>query len=188
MKKNIFILISVIILFFVISVLFKSQFYHFLPYKEIDSKIANELFALGKESLKSLDVPIASIILYDNKIIGRGYNTVLRDSSAGGHAEINALSDAIKHLGFKKFNELNRDSLILISSFEPCEMCKGAIQLYNIKYVYFLKGKSFITWMKNFYKDFQYETKKYKAGSEFLQDSLFSFHPYYGTPQEKLIP
>lgn len=45
-----------------------------------------------------------------------------------------------------------------------------------------------MTWMKNFYKDFLYETNKYKAGSEFIQDSLFSLHPYYGTPKEKLIP
>lgn len=188
MKKSILLIISLIILVFLISVLFKSQFYHFLPDKEIDEKINYDLFSLGKQSLKSLDVPVASIILYNNKIIGKGYNTVIRDSSAGEHAEINAISDAIKHVGFKKFNELNRDSLVLISSFEPCEMCKGAIQLYNIKYVYFLKGKPLTSWMKNLYRDFLYETNKYKAGSDFIQDSLFSLHPYFGTPEEKLIP
>ena len=167
---------------------FKSQFYHLAPEVKINNNIKAELFELGKESLKSSDAPVASVIIYNDSVIGRGYNTVLRDTLAGGHAEINAISDAIKHVGIKKFNELNRASLILISTFEPCMMCKGAIQLYKIKHVYFLKSKSPFFWIKNFYSELLYEKNKRKTGPEILQDSLFRLHPYYNTVKEDLIP
>jgi tRNA(Arg) A34 adenosine deaminase TadA len=188
MKKKIFVSVTIILVLFVLLILFKSQFYRLTPEININNRIKAELFELGKKSLKSLDVPVASVIIYNDSIIGRGYNTVLRDTSAGGHSEINAISDAIKHLGIKKFNELNRDSLILISTFEPCMMCMGAIELYKIKHVFFLKGKSPFLWVKNSFGDLLYEKNKQKTGPEILQDSLFRLHPYYNTMKEDMIP
>ncbi len=188
MKKSLPIFIAAILFLLLISINIESQFYHLFPEKKINNNIKSELFELGKESIKSLDVPVAAVILYNNRIIGRGYNTVLRDTSAGGHAEINAITDAIKNVGIRRFNELNRDSLVLISSFEPCLMCKGAIQLYKIKHVFFLKGKSTIHWMKNSYGELLYEINKRKTEPEILQDSLFNLYPKYGTSKENRFP
>lgn len=188
MKKTLLIFITAILFLLLVSIILETQIYHLFPEKKIDNNIKSELFELGKESIKSLDVPVAAVIIYNNRIIGKGYNTVLRDTSAGGHAEINAITDAIKNVGIRRFNELNRDSLVLISSFEPCLMCKGAIQLYKIKHVLFLKSKSLIHWMGNSYGELLYEINKRKTDMEILQDSLFNLYPKYNTSGEKRFP
>ncbi|HXD93649.1 MAG TPA: deaminase, partial [Bacteroidia bacterium] len=65
-----------------------------------------------------------------------------RDTNIGGHAEINAISNTIKNIGTQNFNQLNRDSLILITTFEPCLMCRGAIIENRIKHIEFIKEKT----------------------------------------------
>ena len=163
----------------IIILLFKSQVFRLSSSDEINRTHKIELTQLALKSLKSNDVPVSSILLYNNKIIGSGFNTVYKDTSAGGHAEINAISDAIKKYGFNEFLNLNRDSLILISTFEPCPMCIGAIQEYKIKQVKFLKEKTITHWLKRELGDLLYEIKKQKIEPGSLQDSLFRLHPGY---------
>jgi tRNA(Arg) A34 adenosine deaminase TadA len=114
-----------------------------------------------------------------DSILSAGYNTVYRDSSAGGHAEINAISNAIHRIGFDTFSKLDKQKLILVSTFEPCMMCKGALIEYDIRKVYFMKGKGLFHWLKNDAKTIRYELGKAKTGEEGLQDSLFNLHPKY---------
>lgn len=147
------------------------------PSESVSTENQDELTKLGILALSSGDVPVASIILYKNKIIGSGFNTVYRDKNAAGHAEINAINDAINHSSFAAFSALNRDSLFLISTFEPCPMCKAAIQEYRIKYVRFFKAKSVSSWFMKYAGDLLYELNKRKTGNSALQDSLFSKHP-----------
>ncbi len=85
------------------------------------------LAELGAAAAADLDVPVAALLVHDGTIIGRGRNTVLRDGNAGGHAEINAISDALRTLGPAGLDALDRDKLVLLTTFEPCAMCRGAI-------------------------------------------------------------
>src|ERR1700748_2807578 len=115
MKKSSLLFLSFVTLIAVLFILlFQSKIY--MLHKKIPLTTANQnlLINLALEALKTKEVPVASLILYGGKVIGQGYNTVMRDTNIGGHAEINAISHAIKNVGVKKFNELNRDSLILI--------------------------------------------------------------------------
>lgn len=137
------------------------------------------LLALAKLSLESLDVPIGALLLYENKIIGEGYNTVLRTSDAGGHAEINAISDAIKRLGIDRFSSLDRSSLFLVTTFEPCLMCVGAFINYNIKQIYFLKRKDFLYLSKEGARFIRYYFRRGKLKHTGEQDALFEQHPHY---------
>ena len=73
----------------------------------------------------------------------------------------------------------DRKDLILVSTFEPCMMCRGALIEYNIMRVYFLKGKGPWHWLKNDLKILRYEWMKEDAEGEALQDSLFMLHPLY---------
>ena len=130
-------------------------------------------------ALKSEDVPVGALLLYNDTILSTGYNTVLRDSNAGGHAEINAISNAVRQIGFSSFSKLDRKKLILVSTFEPCMMCRGAIIEYNIRHVYFLKGKGLFHWLKNDAKQLRYEWNTSQAEGKELQDSLFLLHPKY---------
>ncbi len=163
-------------IFFVVSI-FKSQYYKLFGDQEIKNYYKETLSDLAKEALRTGDVPISAIVVYNNAIIGRGYNTVSRNYDAGGHAEINAISEAIKNEGLENFMNLNRDSLLLISTYEPCPMCKGAIELYKIKHVEFLKSKSIISWLNSSLGDLFYEFHKRQMQPSQLQDALFEMYP-----------
>jgi len=173
------ILFLLLLIFFIVSV-FKTEYFIFSGKHRIKPDVQIKLKQLGEEALKTKDVPVSALLIYKNDVIGRGYNTVLRNFNAGGHAEINAISDALKNLGFEKFKNLNRDSLVLISTLEPCAMCKGAIELYRIKFVKFLKPKPLLSSLGSTYGDYLYEYHKRQAEPSSLQDSLFKKHPEFG--------
>ena len=154
-------------------------FYKLKKTKEVSPALKNQLIELGAKSLLNLDVPVGAIITYNDSIIGTGYNTVLKDSVAFGHAEINAMTMALKKLGFKKFNELDRNKLQLYTTLEPCEMCRGALIEYRIKKVHFMKPKSMHYWWKERNWELVYEYNKSQLSGENLQDSLLFKHPLY---------
>jgi tRNA(adenine34) deaminase len=84
-----------------------------------------------KEAKKAYDadeVPIGSVLVFENKIIARGYNQVetLKDSTA--HAEIICLTS-----GFNYFNDWRLNKTTLYCTLEPCIMCAGAIILARVE-------------------------------------------------------
>lgn len=175
--KNISIYLSIIFFLLIAVVSFRTQFYKISSNKKLINVYRKELDGIGQSALTSQDLPISAILVYNFEIIGRGHNTIMRDSDAGGHAIINAISDAISHVGMERFNYLSRDSMKIISSYEPCEMCKGAMIEYNIKSIEFLKSKPFAYWLEEQYKDLKYELSKQKLEGDELQDSLFRLLP-----------
>ncbi|MBI9072804.1 MAG: nucleoside deaminase [Melioribacteraceae bacterium] len=93
------------------------------------------MYAALTEAEKALDneeVPIGAVVVYKNKVIGRGYNQteMLKDPTA--HAEMLALTSASNYLKSKNLNECD-----LYVTVEPCVMCTGALMLSKIKNVFF---------------------------------------------------
>ena len=84
------------------------------------------------KAFKQDEVPIGAVILYNDKIIGRGYNQVeqLKDSTA--HAEIISITSAANSLNDWRLN----DASIYVTK-EPCLMCFGAILNSRIKNIYY---------------------------------------------------
>lgn len=78
-------------------------------------KQARKAYALG-------EVPIGCVIVYQNKIIGRGYNRRNTDKNTLCHAEITAIKKASKVMGDWRLEECT-----LYVTLEPCQMCSGAI-------------------------------------------------------------
>lgn len=74
------------------------------------------------------EVPIGSVVVYNNEIIGRGHD--LRESlcDASAHAEILAMREAAKHLQDWRLNDAT-----LYVTVEPCAMCAGAIVQFRIQ-------------------------------------------------------
>ena len=163
------------LLFFILQ----TQLFRFHPVQKLSANFEQELISLGALALSSEDIPVGAILTYKDEIIGRGFNTVLRDQNIAGHAEINAINDAINNLGYDTFWALDKSNLTIISTYEPCEMCKGTFVHYRIGKVQFLKDKSLNRWIKNDAAGMKYEMDKRQISRKNIQDSLFRLHPHY---------
>ncbi len=76
---------------------------------------AKKAYALG-------EVPIGCVIVYEGRIIGRGYNRRNTDKNTLAHAEITAIKKASKKIG-----DWRLEGCSLYVTLEPCQMCAGAI-------------------------------------------------------------
>lgn len=172
-----------IILSFSAGVLITLVVLYLLPlqyklHQHIDLKSYSHLLqSLGKKSILTKDVPVAALLVYNDSIIGEGFNTVYRDTEPAGHAEINAIHDCLKRFGFKQFNALDRTKLKLISTFEPCQMCRGAMEEYNIKECIFDLPKTLNEKNKAYRKELILQYKMKETGNGRLQYELFKLHP-----------
>ncbi len=87
-----------------------------------DEKYMREAIRLAKKAYANGDVPIGCVIVYGDKIIGRGYNKRNKDKTALAHAEILAIKKASKVIG-----DWRLEDCTLYVTLEPCQMCAGAI-------------------------------------------------------------
>lgn len=85
------------------------------------------------------EVPVGAVIIFENKIIGRGYNQVETLKDASAHAEMIALSAAYNYFG-----DWRLENCTLFCTLEPCAMCAGALVLSRIeRIVYGAKDPKF---------------------------------------------
>lgn len=133
----------------------------------------------GLKALETRDIPVAAFLLYKGKVMGLGHNEVEKNQNLGMHAEIMALSDAWFRLGKAQFQELDPDSLVLYTSLEPCQMCRGAMVEYGIKNVVFLKSKGFSERLSKSKNLFGHYFRRRALKDNGLQDSLLRLHPDY---------
>lgn len=96
-----------------------------------EEKYMKEAIKQAKKALALDEVPIGCIIVYEDKIIARGYNRRLTDKNTLSHAELNAIRKASKKLG-----DWRLDDCEMYITLEPCQMCAGAIVQSRIKKVY----------------------------------------------------
>jgi len=92
----------------------------------------------AKKGLSEGGIPIGAILVLDGKIIGRGHNKRIQNSSAILHAEMDCLENA----GRLSAHEYKRATLY--STLSPCDMCSGAVLLYGIKRVVIGENQTFI--------------------------------------------
>ena len=87
-----------------------------------DIKYMREAIRQAKKAYQNGDVPIGCVIVYEDKIIGRGYNRRNKDKTTLAHAEILAIKKASKVIGDWRLEECR-----MYVTLEPCQMCAGAI-------------------------------------------------------------
>ena len=68
------------------------------------------------------EVPVGAIVVYQDQIIGRGFNAPISRQDPSAHAEIQAIRDAAQRLGNYRLVDCD-----LYVTLEPCSMCAGAI-------------------------------------------------------------
>ncbi|WP_367670478.1 tRNA adenosine(34) deaminase TadA [Sodalis-like secondary symbiont of Drepanosiphum platanoidis] len=87
---------------------------------------------LSLNAKKNNEVPVGSIIVLNNNIIGKGYNSSIKNNDPTAHAEILALRQAGKKI--KNYRLINS---VIYVTIEPCLMCIGAIINARIKRLVF---------------------------------------------------
>lgn len=87
-----------------------------------DEKYMKEAIKQAKKAYALGEVPIGCVIVYQDRIIGRGYNRRNTDRNTLAHAEITAINKASKALKDWRLEECT-----LYVTLEPCQMCAGAI-------------------------------------------------------------
>ena len=91
----------------------------------------------AKKGLEEGGIPIGSVLVIDNKIVGRGHNRRVQNSSTILHAEM----DCIENAGRLKASDYKR--AVLYSTLSPCDMCSGTVLLYKIPKVIIGENKTF---------------------------------------------
>ena len=94
--------------------------------------IEDQLEKLINKAIKKQEVPIAALIVYNNKIIASAYNKVNKKNNIMNHAEIIVINKCMKKLKNWRLNNCE-----LYITLEPCSMCKEIIKKCRIKNVYY---------------------------------------------------
>ena len=82
--------------------------------------------AEARQGLAEGGIPIGSVLVLDDEIIGRGHNRRVQKESAILHAEMDCLENA----GRLTARDYQRSTLY--STLSPCDMCSGTALLYKI--------------------------------------------------------
>ena len=80
----------------------------------------------AKLGLDEGGIPIGSVLVIDNAIVGRGHNRRVQKSSPILHAEMDCLENAGRLLA------RDYQRAVLYSTLSPCDMCSGTALLYRI--------------------------------------------------------
>ena len=101
-------------------------------FSEIDYNFMLAALTEAEKALAEDEVPIGAVIVYKNKIIGKGFNQVEMLKDATAHAEMLAITAAANYL-----QSPHLDGCSLYVTAEPCIMCTGAAIMARINTIYF---------------------------------------------------
>ena len=100
-------------------------------------KFLEAAIAEAKNGLKEGGIPIGSVLVIDNKIVGRGHNRRVQNSSAILHAEMDFFENA------GRLSTSDYKKATLYSTLSPCDMCSGTALLYKIPKIVIGENKTF---------------------------------------------
>ena len=87
-----------------------------------DTEFMQAALKEARAAAEAGEVPIGSVIVYENKIIARAGNRTIRNNDPTAHTEILVIREAARILGNYRLA-----GTTLYVTLEPCSMCAGAI-------------------------------------------------------------
>lgn len=99
----------------------------------MNDKFMNYALKEAQKAYNKMDVPVGCVIVYNGKIIARGYNKREKDQNVIKHAEIEAIDKACKALKSWRLNDCT-----IYTTLFPCPMCASAIQQSRISKLVYL--------------------------------------------------
>ncbi len=94
--------------------------------------------AEAEQGLAEGGIPIGSVLSVDSEIVGRGHNQRVQKGSPILHGEM----DALENGGRLKPAAYRRSTMY--TTLSPCQMCTGAILLYEIPRVVIGENRTFL--------------------------------------------
>ena len=91
-----------------------------------------EALKLARTAYQAGEIPVGALVVWDNKIIARGYNQVEQLNDSTAHAEMIALTAAFNSLDSKYLPEAT-----VYVTVEPCLMCCGAMYWSKVSRIVF---------------------------------------------------
>jgi creatinine deaminase len=95
-------------------------------------------FEEAQKGLQEGGIPIGSVIVHNDEIIGRGHNRRVQQGSTVLHGEMDAFENAGRQPA-----SVYRDCT-LYTTLSPCSMCSGAILLYGITKIVVGENRTFM--------------------------------------------
>ena len=92
----------------------------------------HEALLLAENGAGVGEVPVGAVVVYENRIVGQGFNAPAGSLDPTAHAEIVAMREAAKHL-----RNYRLTGATLYVTLEPCPMCAGAMVHARIQRVVF---------------------------------------------------
>ena len=89
---------------------------------EIQEKYMREAIKQAQKAYQIGEVPIGCVIVYEDKVIARGYNRRKIDRNTLSHTELRAIKKASRVMG-----DWRLEGCTMYVTLEPCQMCAGAI-------------------------------------------------------------
>ncbi len=107
-----------------------------------EEKFMRAAIRIAQKGLKEGEVPIGAVVVYEDKVVAKGYNRRARLQLASAHAEMMAIDKACKKFHSWRLPE----GCELYVTLEPCPMCMGASLNARVDKIYFgayeQKGRS----------------------------------------------
>jgi creatinine deaminase len=91
-------------------------------------------------------IPIGSVLVHEDRIIGRGHNRRVQQGNPILHGEMDALQNAGRQRA-----KVYRES-VLYTTLSPCAMCSGAILLYGLPRIVIGENQTFMgeeAWLRS---------------------------------------
>ena len=87
-----------------------------------DERFMKEAIRQARKAYAIGEVPIGCVIVYEGRVIARGYNRRTIDKNTLAHAELLAIRKASR-----KLDDWRLEGCTMYVTLEPCQMCFGAI-------------------------------------------------------------
>ncbi len=91
-----------------------------------------EALALAQEAETAGEVPVGALVVVEDRIVGRGFNSPVSRRDPTAHAEILALREAAMACANYRLEDAT-----LFSTLEPCIMCAGALVAARVRRLVF---------------------------------------------------
>lgn len=107
-----------------------------------EEKFMRQAIKAAKRGFVQGEVPIGAVVVFEGKVVARGYNRRAKLQLASAHAEMMAIDKACKKFHSWRLPE----GCELYVTLEPCPMCMGASLNARVDKIYFgayeQKGRS----------------------------------------------